>query len=835
MADVETTALAPAILTHLQSGAYPSSPSLSAADLTSDTLPNIISSLRNEQESLKTSIRQLSRNAAPDIDTWISRARDLQADILRSRETAREIVAEAERVRELRGEAEEKGRKIKLLEAEVGFSERLGEGLRGFGEVNQGVGVVRQHVLAGRLTEAVGGLETVETGVEDLGGSGFEGTRAFGVLQERVRGAREDLTERVNENWGQLVVARASEGDRTRLTMRKHLGNQKDITLESVLDAAERLGLAEQYAKKLTTNIDRTMLRSLLSKGRDGKSGKITGSSTTPDALECTPDSQVNDTASILGSVKALLSHLHSRLPHQSGIQYSATFMPVLISRLEEHWLEPSVPLDMSRIDEFEITLTELLSFADFIGSLQWYGVDQLRQWVDGAPRAWLTKRRETLLGDVRNLVFSGSQDKKTVERVETEMVGRGGALAISGNGGDNDWDSAWEEPSEASHERSAAASASAAAPNRTPIDDDEASAWDTDDIDDHSEKPDETGEEAWGWGDGDDANKPASPIATRTAPVQTNGIAPAQPQQREVTLRESYTTTAVPATLLSQIQVVIKGAQTLFGPEYAESPIAPAAQGLYTLPTLALAIYRATAPTAYAKIPVGNMLIYNDATCLSASLLAWQANTPPSSRLRLEADTNALDTFAKRAYTAELDAQRTILRDLLDGAQGFADCTVQPNKAECESAVQQVVDHMHEVYALWKPVLAPSALLQSLGSLLSSIIGKIVLEVEELADIAESDSKQLRLLCDKISSLKSLFVTNEGATDMTFIYCPPWLKFQYLGEILESSLADIRYMWSEGELSLEFEGEEVVELIEALFAESDLRRRAVGEIRRGR
>ncbi|KAK6424843.1 ribosome biogenesis protein ytm1 [Oleoguttula sp. CCFEE 5521] len=832
MADVDNRALAPAILTHLQSGAYPSSPSLSSADLTSDTLPSIISSLRAEQETLKTSIRQLSRNAAPDIDTWINRARDLQADILRSRETAREIVKEAERVKELREGTEERGRKARLLEAEVGFSERLGEGLRGFREVNQGVGVVREHVLAGRLGEAVEGLETVEIGVEDLGGTGFEGTRAFGVLQERVKGAREDLVERVSENWGQLVIAEPSEGDRSRLTVRRSLGNQPDITLEGVLDAAERLGLAEQYAKRLTTNIDRTMLRPLLSKGSDGKSGKITDSGTMPDALECTPDSQVNDTASILSSVKALLSHLHSRLPHQIGIQYSATFMPVLISRFEEHWLEPSVPLDMSRIDEFEVTLTELLSFADFIDSLQWHGTDQLRQWVEGAPRAWLTKRREALLGDVRNLVFSGSQERKVVERVETEMVSRDDALAASGNGGDDDWDSAWEEPSEASPERNAVPPASAAAQSRAPIEDDEASAWDTDDLDD---KADETGEEAWGWGDGDDANKPESPVAARTAQAQTNGIATSQPQQREVTLRESYTTTAVPATLLSQIQVVIKDAQTLFGPEYAESPIAPAAQGLYTLPTLALAIYRATAPTAYAKIPVGNMLVYNDATCLSASLLAWQANTPPSSRLRLEADTNALETFAKRAYTTELDAQRTILRDLLDGAQGFADCTVQPNKAECESAVQQVVDRMHEVHALWKPILAPSALLQSLGSLLSSIIGKITLEVEELADIAEADSKQLRLLCDRISSLKSLFVASEGATDMTFIYCPPWLKFQYLGEILESSLADIRYMWNEGELSLEFEGEEVVELIEALFAESDLRRRAVGEIRRGR
>jgi centromere/kinetochore protein ZW10 len=67
----------------------------------------------------------------------------------------------------------------------------------------------------------------------------------------------------------------------------------------------------------------------------------------------------------------------------------------------------------------------------------------------------------------------------------------------------------------------------------------------------------------------------------------------------------------------------------------------------------------------------------------------------------------------------------------------------------------------------------------------------------------------------------------------MTFIYCPNWLKFQYLAEILESSLADIKYLWNEGELSLEFDAEEVVDLIEALFADSDLRRKLVADIRR--
>lgn len=143
----------------------------------------------------------------------------------------------------------------------------------------------------------------------------------------------------------------------------------------------------------------------------------------------------------------------------------------------------------------------------------------------------------------------------------------------------------------------------------------------------------------------------------------------------------------------------------------------------------------------------------------------------------------------------------------------------------------------------MWKGILSEGALLQSLGSLLGTVTGKTIVEIEDLGDISEPESQQLKQLCDTTMEIRDLFTQPErgaeGAADqdgagrdMSFVYCPTWLKFQYLAEILESSLADIRWMWKEGELSLEFEAEEVVELVEALFAESDLRRQAVREVR---
>jgi len=571
-----------------------------------------------------------------------------------------------------------------------------------------------------------------------------------------------------------------------------------------------------------------------MSVDKQGKPGSITVSD---NEITCRRNASYDHSDTLFADLEAIVDFFAARLPGNVGVQLSQVLAPSLISRVEEYWLEPSIPLEMSQMSVFEGTLSQVNKLAQHLEERRWHGGTEFRSWVENAPRAWLTKRRETVLGDVRNLVFTGLREKKTVERVETQMVSKGDELVTgAGEGGDEEWDTAWDEPEAAQPEVNEAEKPRA--PTTTDDDDDDTSAWDTDDLDEDAKKSEGGGEEAWGWGDEEGSQKPASPVAAKKGPPKPNGDGQAsKPSEREMTLRETYMVTAIPDSIISTIQAIIADAQTLAGPDFASTPVAPAAAGLYSLPTLALAIYRATAPTAYTKLDTGNMLIYNDASRLSEQLRAWQASQPPASRLRLDNDAKALDQFAKRAYSAEMESQRTVLRDLLDGAQGFSNCTVPPYKAECESAIEQTVDRLREVHKQWSPILAQSALLQSLGSLLSTATSKIITDVEDLGDISEPDSKQLKSLMDQVAAVKDLFAqqaTNSGSvSDMTFIYCPNWLKFQYLAEILESSLADIKYLWNEGELSLEFSGEEVIELIEALFADSDLRRRACAEIRR--
>lgn len=257
---------------------------------------------------------------------------------------------------------------------------------------------------------------------------------------------------------------------------------------------------------------------------------------------------------------------------------------------------------------------------------------------------------------------------------------------------------------------------------------------------------------------------------------------------------------------------------------------------GLLALPTLILAMSKATAPSFYTlKLTSGQMYLYNDCMYLAERLrgILEEHNLP-----RLQNDIDGVEKFGKIAYSKEMQSQRTILTDILDGAQGFTRCSQQPFLGECETAVSSTVDRIRAVHNEWEPILSHSALVQSIGSLLSTAVNKIIIDIEDLSDISETESQRLATFCGEITKLEDLFIPTsedggETSSPLTAVYVRNWLKFQYLVNILESSLADIKYMWKEGELGLEFSPEEVIDLIVALFADSDHRRSAINDIKR--
>lgn len=261
----------------------------------------------------------------------------------------------------------------------------------------------------------------------------------------------------------------------------------------------------------------------------------------------------------------------------------------------------------------------------------------------------------------------------------------------------------------------------------------------------------------------------------------------------------------------------------------------------LLAVPTLVVAMFKATAPLSYShRFKNGQMYLYNDCMYLAERLRAFsRAHDLP----KLSADCETIEKFGKAAYGKELQAQRTILTDLLDGCQGFSNCSEEPFLGECKNAMAAAVDRLRDLSKEWQPILSRSALLQSVGALLSTAVNKLIIDIEDLSDISDAESRRLAEICNYLSKLEDLFVpdpeTNPNAASqperipMTAMYVPNWLKFQYLINILEGSLADIQFLWTEGELKLEFDAEELIDLIKALFADSEHRKRAISAIRR--
>ncbi|KAI7265686.1 hypothetical protein KC352_g9006, partial [Hortaea werneckii] len=689
-----------AVLSYINNGAYPDSDEVASASLDSSTLGNLLQSLQHAQDEVKKDIRSLSKDTAPDIDDWISKAKSLQQDILRSRDTARQIVAEHEAGRELKAKVQDKAIQVRLLEKEVAFEDTLGGTLEHIRYANGVLQSVQNEAVGGDLTKALNKLETAQESIDGL--ESVRETKAYGLLQGRAKHLREGLKETATAKWNEAIAIKDRKVAVT--------GTASSLSLEGIAKPAQGLAIFDGLLQKLSKDLERDILKPRMTASTNGQVAKfeVTGKS-----LLCSGQSSDLSYKSLFQDLETMIDFLARELPSSVSLPLSDSLVLALANRLEEQWLEPAVPLDVNGMPGFQETLGDVQHLADAVEKHGWHGAKQLRDWVQSAPRTWLTKRREAVLGDVRNLVLVGLRETKTVERVETQMISQDDQQALRGDGGgqDDDWDTAWDEPEEDAKPDEAPPSA-----GRTE-DEDEASAWDAEDMEkepahgDGNEEDDEG--DAWGWGD-EDANKPASPVASKPPAPKASGVTGTvqmqQPAEREMTLRETFSVTLIPDGVIKLLQQIIADAQSLAGPEYASSPIAPAASALYTLPTLALAIYRATAPTVYAKLDTGNMLIYNDANQLASQLREWQSSQPPTSRLRLDADVKALENFAKKAYASEMDSQRTVIRDLLDGAQGFTNVTKPPFKAESESAIEQTVDRLRALHTQWKPVLSSAA-----------------------------------------------------------------------------------------------------------------------------
>ena len=839
-----------AVVDFVQQGEYPDDATNTlSSDLQTSALASAREQLATAKEDTENAIKDISRKVAPDVDGWIRRAKELQADIEKSRNVAREIVQSAEKTRKAQETRTDAANQSQLLRTETRFHSKLYETLQGIQGLRNILSEAKEATANGHTSMAFDLIKKLEDASQSA--SAVSGTSALDLVRQRTTDLRKALLDQIRLLMGRMINVNTNE----HTILVKHsvaTSSGHEISSTVVVKLAASLQLLASEVNTIKLNLEAGIISPIFTKGV--LSGKTTCVQIDEDAdpsLRIRQDKPSN----LLQDLTRVASFINKHVSPPANRLLADAVGPSIAAHLHSRSLPAAIPTSLEDVPNLKEILEQVTTFADALDSLQWCGGSDLRHWAENISKHWSAKKREQSIDAVRRLLSERLKERKQAEHVETQVLSTQDAIVQ--NNQTDDWDEEWGDEAEEGHQ--AAHKFNRQQEEETGGDEDWG-AWDADEAKTphangsavtskpqhdelaQGEQEEEEGDD-WGWSDQQQnehssPKNPSASLSETNAKPSTNGqsrAAATKTSQQEITLRESYIVTGLPDSLHDYLSALINNAQQLQQEPYASSPISPAAPALTSIPAISLAAFRSLAPSYYELLPTGGMLLYNDSARLASLFRTLSGslestNDPLTPRFNLVILAEALGKFAGRCYSKSMDEQRTIVTDFIDNAQGFMSCTTSPYKEECDNAISMTVAHIRSTAVQWQEILSPSALYQSLGSLLSTVINKMIRDIEDLSDIGSNESSQLRHYCEHISSLADLFKQDDGK-EMVGLYVRPWFKFQYLAEVLESNLNDIKFSWKEGGLDAEFDVDELVELMKALFAEGDRRREAVREI----
>lgn len=809
-------------------GTYPQSDDLLTSELSTQLIPSLLKHISETRREISDEIRTTSKGEAGDVDQWILQAKKVQEDIARCRLESQRIVEEHDHLRTLRDHATDYQHKVDLLEAEIDFTEKLTQEFHNIALVSQSLKVVENLILQDDLVSAAEKLDQLNSEVHTL-------TRSrTSVL---IRDLRDELQLKTRVNLearlnSQIQIRRDSRSVSLKVQVSEAEGSS--ASSDSILAALRQVGETQEVVEALVEKLKAFIMHPLRSSSRL----KLVSYEMKPQGItiqlgEVTPSFDL-----VFQFVSELIPFLHSSISQTIRETAVSTIFPDLMSLLVTDWLTPTLPMELTMLSQLDHIRQQMHGILEQLRSLDWQGQAELQSWEESLNRVWLNKRKATILDAVRKGLASSKGVLRKVERVEKQVVP---TTTREADDTTDNWDASWDDEK---IDQPASPDASKS------LDDDDASGWGFDDDEESEAKPAEDKgastekeeddvEDAWGWEDESPVQK-KSDTANHNLESQPNGAQKTKVIDKEQILSEWYSISEVPDLMIDIISRELSDAQTLQETQHTSLNTKLLSRGLLALPTLALAMFRATAPSYYGASPsLTDIHRFNDSLYIAERLrdISFRETNTNGNGLspNLETDIQAMEKFARLAYSKEMETQRLIVWDLLEGAQGFTSCTQFPYSQEIENAVSSVVDRIRALHAEWLPVLGRSHLMQSTGTILAMVIGKVIYAIEDMDDISEPESQRLTAFCQQIATLDDLFPHDDSLTSnpvsTTPVYVSSWFRFQYLIQILESSLVDIRYLWTEGELSLEFSQKEVVSMIQALFAESRHRREAINAI----
>jgi len=254
------------------------------------------------------------------------------------------------------------------------------------------------------------------------------------------------------------------------------------------------------------------------------------------------------------------------------------------------------------------------------------------------------------------------------------------------------------------------------------------------------------------------------------------------------------------------------------------------------------LELYRALYPTALAaplaQHPDRAMRFSNDCLYVREELVSSRKVSKMSDasvKAQLLESVERMKALGDWWYAENIEKQRDAVQRILARAEGFVDTADQDRFDECENVMSLVLRDVRSVAYQWKTTLARSKYYHALGLVVDAALTTVLDAVLALPDIPEVESQKLSELCRIFDALEGLFVDNpeSDASSLVVAYVPSWLKFSYLQELLGASLVDISYLFDEGAL-IDFDVDELVKLVRALFSDTQLRTNTIAKLSRG-
>lgn len=473
--------------------------------------------------------------------------------------TAREVVAQHEQTSPLRSKVEDARAKVGLIETEIAFNQAVAETLEEVRRLCQQLDNGRSALANGQLAAAIEQLESTKVAIGT--DAFFANTNVMSILTLEVARFREQIEDTLRLRWQEQLKV-----DRQRGSFLVTKGDGAD-SLDTTIASMSRLDILASTSEKFLRDFCVAVIDPILLPRADGKSRAVTVTDTSIYVQSEYSEATVSET---LSRTTEVLNYLRQNLPPSIIAELPQSLVPSVASKTISGWLSSSIPTTLEGLAEFEETLDFVMQFANTIQSWGWTGVEELVSWVNQAPRLWLTRRRVNSLDSVRKVLAASKGTPKQVERVEKEQVSRADEALLENP--TDDWDASWDEDKE---EESTAGPTAATEPEE----EEDVSAWGLDD--DAQEEPeavapapsggDDADDDAWGWADDEEEQEQKvqhKSLQAETASKPVNGEKAAQSSgSREMTLREVYTVTDIPDSILDIVRQQIYDSRDISQP----------------------------------------------------------------------------------------------------------------------------------------------------------------------------------------------------------------------------------------------------------------------------